>query len=51
MNAVDVLYASFPMYLYLDPELGGYLLKPLLEAQQDPAYNSEFTYAASNLGL
>ncbi|KLO18697.1 DUF1793-domain-containing protein [Schizopora paradoxa] len=50
VNAVDVLYASFPMYLYLDADLGGYLLTPLLEAQQDVAYNSKFSYAASNLG-
>ncbi|KLO07712.1 DUF1793-domain-containing protein [Schizopora paradoxa] len=49
VNAVDVLYASFPMYLYLDPAIGGYLLKPLLVAQDTPQYTQP--YAASNLDI
>jgi len=50
VNAVDVLYAAFPMYLYLNAEIGGYLLTPLLEAQQNTAYTSSISYAAPNLG-
>ena len=50
MNAVDVLYAAFPMYLCINPEIGGFLLKPLLEAQQDVAYAGVIPYAAQNLG-
>ena len=48
VNAVDVLYAAFPMYLYLNPALGGYLLRPLLEGQDNEAY--DIPYAAQDLG-
>ncbi|THH06834.1 hypothetical protein EW145_g3808 [Phellinidium pouzarii] len=48
VNTVDVLYAAFPMFLYLNPELGGYLLAPLLEYQDSAAYTQ--TYAARNIG-
>lgn len=48
VNAVDVLYAAFPMYMYLNPDLGGYLLKPLLEYQNTDMYT--LPYAALNIG-
>lgn len=48
VNAVDVLYAAFPMYLYFNPALGGYLLRPLLVAQDTPNYSQP--YAAQGLG-
>ena len=48
VNAVDVMYAAFPIYLYLNPELGGYLLAPLLEYQQSGQY--QLPYAAQNIG-
>lgn len=35
----------------LNAELGGYLLTPLLEAQQNTAYTSSISYAAPNLGM
>ncbi|KLO08004.1 DUF1793-domain-containing protein [Schizopora paradoxa] len=47
VNAVDVLYAAFPMYLYLNPALGGYLLQPLLVAQDTTSYTQP--YAAQGL--
>ncbi len=48
MNAVDILYAALPLYLYFNPEIVGMVLKPLLEAQDDLLYN--IPYAAQNLG-
>ncbi|KAI5115723.1 hypothetical protein M0805_009016 [Coniferiporia weirii] len=48
VNTVDVLYTAFPAMLYLNPELGGYLLAPLLEYQDSDAYTQ--TYAARNIG-
>ncbi|KAI5119766.1 hypothetical protein M0805_009237 [Coniferiporia weirii] len=48
VNTVDVLYAAFPGLMYLNPELGGYLLAPLLEYQDSSAYTQ--TYAARNIG-
>ncbi|KLO10460.1 DUF1793-domain-containing protein [Schizopora paradoxa] len=47
VNSVDVLYASFPAYLFLNPAIGGYLLRPLLLAQDTPQYTQP--YAAQNL--
>lgn len=43
-----MLYASFPAYLYLNPQLGKYLLAPLLEFQESSQYTN--AYAAQNLG-
>lgn len=48
VNNVDVLYAAFPILLYLNPDIGGYLLAPLLEFQDSSAY--KLPYAARNLG-
>lgn len=48
VNTVDVLYVAFPALLYLNPELAGYLLSPLLEYQDSPAHT--LSYAARNIG-
>ena len=48
VNTVDVLYAALPAFLYLNPEIAGYLLSPLLEYQDSPAYTQ--SYAAKNIG-
>ena len=48
INSVDALYASFPAYLYLNPEIGGYLLRPLLETMDTSDYT--LGYAARNAG-
>ena len=48
MNPVDVLYAAMPAYLYLWPDLLGYLLSPLLEYQESSQYTNP--YAAQDIG-
>ncbi|KLO07018.1 DUF1793-domain-containing protein [Schizopora paradoxa] len=48
INAVDVLYAAFPVYLHLNPDLGGHLLRPLLVAQDNSKYSQP--YATRGLG-
>lgn len=48
VNTVDVMYAAFPALLYLNPELGAGLLKPLLKYQDSSAYT--LPYAAMNIG-
>ena len=48
VNAVDVLYAAFPAYLYLNPDLGSYVLRPLLHVQSSPIF--PHPYAAPDLG-
>ena len=48
MNAVDLIYATFLVYLYLNPEIIGYLLRPLLEYQESPLYPNP--YAAQDIG-
>ena len=48
MNTVDTLYAALPAFLYLNPEIVGYLLSPLLEYQDSSAYT--LGYAARNIG-
>ena len=49
VNAVDVIYAASPVYLYLNPEILGYLLRPLLEYQENRIYPN--AYAARDIGL
>ena len=49
MSAVDVVYAAMPAYIYLWPELLGYLLNPLLEYQSSANYNNP--YASRDIGL
>lgn len=48
VSAVDVLYASMPVYLYLNPNILGYLLNPLLSYQESTQYTNP--YAAQDLG-
>ncbi|PAV15277.1 hypothetical protein PNOK_0903800 [Pyrrhoderma noxium] len=48
INAVDVIYAAMPIYLYLNPDIIGYLLSPLLDAQSSSLYFNN--YAAIDLG-
>lgn len=48
VNTVDTLFAALPAFLYLNPELAGYLLEPLLKYQDSPAYTQNF--AAKNIG-
>ena len=43
-----MLYASFPMFLYLNPSLGGLLLTPLLQYQNSEPHRNP--YAAPDLG-
>ncbi|VDB91944.1 unnamed protein product [Peniophora sp. CBMAI 1063] len=45
---VEVLYAAWPMFMVIDPSLGGPLLEPLLSAQDTPAYL--LPYAMTDLG-
>ena len=48
VNAVDVIYAASPIYLYLNPDILGYLLRPLLEYQESHFHQNP--YAARDLG-
>ena len=47
-NPVEVIYAAFPTFLYLNASLAGFLLQPLLEYQGSSSYFNN--YAASDLG-
>lgn len=47
-NPVEVLYASFPFFLYLNATWGGQLLTPLLEFQDSSQWTQP--YAARDLG-
>ncbi|KAF4567439.1 hypothetical protein EYR36_011059 [Pleurotus pulmonarius] len=48
VNNVGALYAAFPAFLYLNPDIGGYLLSPLLELQESKTFT--LPYAAKNIG-
>lgn len=48
VNTVDAIFAAFPVFLYLNPELGGGLLRPLLEYMDSSAFT--LNYAAKNIG-
>ncbi|KAI0793185.1 hypothetical protein C8Q75DRAFT_548169 [Abortiporus biennis] len=48
VNAVEILYASFPAFLYVNATYAGYLLAPLLESQDAPSYGKP--YAGRDLG-
>ena len=45
---MDVIYAATPLYLYLNPDILGYLLKPLLDYQESPLYHNP--YSARDIG-
>ncbi|KAJ3475247.1 hypothetical protein NLI96_g11958 [Meripilus lineatus] len=48
INPVEILYASFPFFLYIDPPYAGWLLAPLLEVQESTSQWAE-PYAARDL--
>ncbi|TFY82660.1 hypothetical protein EWM64_g1355 [Hericium alpestre] len=48
VNPVEILYAAWPMFMYLDPALGPPLLEPLLRFQDSPAWPNP--YAAQDAG-
>ncbi|KAK0481514.1 hypothetical protein IW261DRAFT_1334456 [Armillaria novae-zelandiae] len=48
VNPVEMLYASFPAYLYFNTTWAGYLIEPLLRYQQSSQYTKDF--AAPDLG-
>ena len=48
VNAVEVLYAAFPAFMYIDPSLGVPLLEPQFRLQASPKYTIPF--AAAGLG-
>jgi hypothetical protein len=48
-NPVDVLFASFPGFLYYNATYGRYLLEPLLRYQDSSLYSKG--YAAPDLGM
>ena len=47
-NPVEILYASFSAFLFLNATLAGKLLEPLLEFQDSSLYRND--YAAPDLG-
>ncbi|KAK0239510.1 hypothetical protein EDD85DRAFT_452362 [Armillaria nabsnona] len=49
VNSVEILYASFPVYLYINATWAGYLLEPLLRYQQSSQYAE--AHAPLDLGL
>jgi hypothetical protein len=49
VDAIEALYSAFPMFMYIDPKLGGLLLEPLFRLQASPNYT--ISYAASDLGV
>ncbi len=49
-NVVDVLYAGFPAILFLNANLGQYLLRPILESQVNNGVLIGQAYAPQNLG-
>lgn len=48
VNAVDVLYATMPVFLYLNPSILGYLLEPLMDSQEGTQNQNAF--AAVDVG-
>ncbi|KAH8107238.1 hypothetical protein BXZ70DRAFT_285390 [Cristinia sonorae] len=48
VNPVEIIYAAFPFFLYLNPTYAGYLLAPLFDYQASS--QSTQPYAAKDLG-
>ncbi|KLO16074.1 DUF1793-domain-containing protein [Schizopora paradoxa] len=48
INCVDILYSAFPAFMYLNSAFGRYLLEPLFNYQDSPAYT--LPYAAQDIG-
>lgn len=49
VNTVDTLFTAFPAFIYLNPEIAGYLLLPLLIYEDSTEYTQP--YAARNIGM
>lgn len=49
INCVDIMYSAFPAYLYLNSAFGRYLLEPLFNYQDRPAF--PLPYAAQDIGM
>ncbi|KAJ7111238.1 hypothetical protein C8R44DRAFT_799177 [Mycena epipterygia] len=49
VNPVETIYAAFPLFLYLNPDFAGLLLKPLLQSQAGSAAQARL-YAAPDIG-
>ncbi|KAH9080196.1 hypothetical protein EDB83DRAFT_2608331, partial [Lactarius deliciosus] len=47
VNPVETLYSAFPVFMSIDPELGGFFLEPLFRLQASPKYTNR--YAAADL--
>lgn len=43
MNTVDVIFPTWPLYLYTNPDLGKYLLNVLLEYQASGQYPNDYS--------
>lgn len=48
MNTVDVIYPAWPVFLYTNPQLGRFLLEPLLRYQATGLYPNP--WAAHDIG-
>ena len=48
VNSVDSLFGNFPVLLYLNPELLGYLLRPILEVSDSSSFQQ--SYAPQSIG-
>jgi hypothetical protein len=48
VNPTETIYAALPAFLYLNANITGALLEPLLRFQDSPAYENH--YAAPDLG-
>jgi hypothetical protein len=49
VNPTEAIYAALPAFMYLNANITGALLEPLLEYQSSPYYPNP--YAAPDLGL
>ncbi|KAI9446172.1 hypothetical protein H4582DRAFT_535706 [Lactarius indigo] len=49
VNAVETLYSAFPVFMYIDPELGALFLEPLFRLQASQKYTNQ--YAAADIGM
>lgn len=43
VNTVDVIFPAWPIFLYLNPEYGKYLLTPLFNFQQTGQYGHDYS--------
>jgi hypothetical protein len=48
VNPTEAIYAALPAFMYLDANITGALLEPLLEYQGSSSYSN--SYAAPDLG-